>query len=64
MEEGFCYDGSGGGVVATFTLVNVSEDLHALLWLHAALINAGHALPGELLVGDGVGACSVLDLWG
>lgn len=64
MAKGFGYEGPGGGMVATFASMNILEDFHALLRLHTTLINAHHALPGELLVDDGVGACSTLDLSG
>ena len=64
MAEGFGYEGPGGDVVATFALMVVPEDLYVLLPFHVALIDAGHALPGELLVDDGVGASSALDLSG
>ena len=60
MVESFGQEGPGGGMVATFALMDISEDLHAL-WFHAALIDAGHAPPCELLIDDGVCACSVLD---
>ena len=64
MAESFGYEGPRGGMVATFALVYISEDLHAFLWFYAALVDAGHTPPCELLIDNGVGACSTLDLSG
>ena len=49
-------------MVATFALMYISEDVHAFLWFYAALVDASHTLPCELLINNGVGASSALDL--
>ena len=64
MAESFGHEGSGGGMVATFALMYISEDLHSFLWLYEAFVDASYTMPCELLIDNGVGVCSALDLSG
>ena len=64
MVESFGNEGSGGGMVATFALMNVSEDRDALLRLYVALEDASRVAPDELSVDDRVCGCTVLHLPG
>jgi hypothetical protein len=45
MAKSFSDEGSGGGMVTAFTLMDVPEDGNALLWLDATLKDASHAAP-------------------
>ena len=49
-------------MVATLTLMNVSEYCLALLWLDAALVDPSDTTPVQLSVDYGVGCCSALHL--
>ena len=50
MAKSFGNDSSGGGMVATFTLMDVFEDRLALLWLYTALVDTSDAAPDQLSV--------------
>lgn len=52
MAKGFGNKGSGGGVVAAFTLMDVLEDGNALRWLDAALKDTSRAALDEFSVDD------------
>jgi hypothetical protein len=64
MAESFGNEGSGGGMVATFTLVDVSEDSNALLRLKVMLEDASRAAPDELSIDDRVCSRPALHLPG
>ena len=54
MAKGFGNKGSWGRVMATFTLVNVSEDCLALVRLHTALVHTSDTVPNQHFVDYGV----------
>ena len=64
MAEGFGDKGSGGRVVAALTLVDVSEDCFAHLWLYTALEHTSDAMPNKLSIDHGVCCCPTLHLSG
>ena len=49
-------------MVATFALMDVSEDRLALLWLYAVLVDTSDVAPDQLSVDYGIGCRSVLYL--
>ena len=49
-------------MVAALTLMNVSENFLALLWLYAALVDTSDTVPDQLSVDYGVGCRSALYL--
>ena len=49
-------------MVTALAFMDVSEDCLSLLWLDAALEDAGNAAPDQLSVDYGVGCCSALYL--
>ena len=43
IPECLCHYGSGRGVMATLSLMDISEDLFSFFWLDTALEHGGHA---------------------
>ena len=64
MAEGFAHDGPGGGMMPTFSLVDLSEEFDPFSRLDAALEHPTYAAFVQLVVDDGVGLGPSLDLPG
>ena len=62
MAERLGHQGSRCGVVPALALVNVEEDVYAMILLDAVLEHAGRAAFDELVVDHAIGGCPALNL--